>query len=250
MTDHGEELDRRPFGGRTGAGARTGPSARAVVGSVLLHVAIIAAAFGIGRLEARATEPEFKTFRVKIVSPPPQVAGEPTVVAAPAKPIVVEKPKEVAPAKSETKKPTAKTGETATPTKAKPKEPEKQVAGRNPKPGPVGGSGLNVDMDGEAFPFPGYLDNIIAQLHRYFRWEKEGNLSAVIGFEVMRDGRATRIKPIRGSGNWEFDALAVQAIERASQARAFNPLPAGYKFDRLPVQYEFLPPGKELVPQR
>ena len=52
-------------------------------------------------------------------------------------------------------------------------------------------------MAGDAFPYPEYLENIIRQLNRYFRWTG-ADLTAQVGFEIQRDGsvKAIRVHPV------------------------------------------------------
>lgn len=227
--------------------ARSRPGALSVTGSLLLHLAIIGATFGLARLQSREDQNAVKytTYKVRLWSPPPQVSGEASLVAQPPKPIVIEKPNVVKPpSKTEGKRPDVKA--TATPTKGpdqpKTKEP---VAGQNPKPGSAGGLGIDVLQEGEDFPYGDYLQNIILQLHtRYFRWEGAGNLEVEIGFNILKDGRVNGIQITKKSGNLDFDMAATEAVEKAGKARAFGPLPEAYPKDRLPVRFTFLPPNR------
>jgi TonB family protein len=98
-------------------------------------------------------------------------------------------------------------------------------------------------MDGEEFPYPDYLENLIIQLNRYFRWTGAGNLEAHVGFYVQRDGSVRGLKVQRRSGNINFDLAAVDAVEQASKRNAFGPLPEGFKRENLPVLFKFIPPN-------
>ena len=226
--------------------AHSRPGALSVTASFLLHLAIVAATLGAARLQSRHEEnaPKYITYKVRLFSPPPQVKGEPTIVAQPPKPIVIEKPAAVTPpAKAPDKRPDVKAAATPTkaPEKAKPKEP---VAGQNPKPGSEGGMGIDVLQEGAEFPYPEYLQNIILQLHRYFRWEGTGNLEVEIGFNILKDGRVNGIQIVKSSPNLNFNIAVNEAVERAGRARAFGPLPAGFSKDHLPVRFTFLPPNR------
>ena len=219
--------------------ARTRPGRGAIAGSVVLHLLLVAAV-AIGAIDQAADTIEYKVYRVDLFSPPPQAEGPPE----PPKPqpaIVRPDP----PKTSEVK-------ETAPAPKPQPKKPvssgtgKSDVAkGRNPDPKSlVGGEGLDVHMEGEEFPYPEYLENIITQLNRYFRWNGAPNLETKVGFEIMRDGTVRRIRVIEKSGNINFDLEAVSAIEQAGKRGAFGPLPKGWVNDRLPVAFSFLPPGR------
>lgn len=219
---------------------RTRPGALAVAGSIVLHGALVVGV-AIGSLRKPAETIEYKVYRVDLYSPPPQALGEPE----PPKPQpAIERPEPPKEATVEEKKP-----------QPKPQPPKKPVAsstgksdvakGRNPEPQtPVGGEGLDVHMAGEEFPYPEYLENIITQLNRYFRWSGPGNLEVKVGFEIMRDGSVRNIRVLEKSGNINFDLEAVSAIEQAGQRGAFGPLPKGWVADRLPVAFSFLPPGR------
>lgn len=221
------------------AASRSGPPPFAVVGAIILHAAIIAVvAFGA----ARSTEalPEYKVYRVDIFSPPPQQQGE--AEALKPKPEVVRptEPKQVAierkpaPVKAPPKTKTA--SGTGTSSVAK---------GRNPDPKSlVGGEGIDVHIAGAEFPYPEYLENIILQLNRYFRWTGAANLEAKIGFDIMRDGSARNIRVLQKSGNINFDLETISAIENAGQRNAFGVLPKGWVEDRLRVSFNFAPPGR------
>jgi protein TonB len=181
--------------------------------------------------------PEFKVYRVSIVSPPPQVAGEPEPVAPEVPKVVQERPVEAPP------KPQPKAPPVQKPTaQPKPKEESRPAQGRNPKPEEkVGGDGLNVQLDGELFPYPEYLNNIIRQINRFFRWTGAGGLTAEVYFVIRRDGTVEDIRLLRGSGNLEFDFEAMGAVEAVGTRGLFGPLPEGYTQERLPVSFRFRP---------
>lgn len=220
----------------------TRPGRAAITGSVVLHL-LLAAGVVVGALRPQADAIEYKVYRVDLYSPPPQVAGEPE--AAKPQPAIVRP-------EAPPKEPTLKEKAPAPTPKPQPKKPvstgtgKSDVAkGRNPDPKSlVGGEGIDVHMEGEEFPYPEYLENIILQLNRYFRWNGAPNLEAKVGFEIMRDGSVRRIRVIQKSGNINFDLEAVSAIEQAGKRGAFGPLPKGWVNDRLPVAFSFLPPGR------
>jgi outer membrane biosynthesis protein TonB len=219
----------------------TKPGRNAVVGSVAMHLLLVAGVLAGTFIKGKAEPIEYKVYKVDLYSPPPQQLGEPE--APKPQPAIVrpESPKET----------TIKENRPAQP-KPQPAKPvstgtgKSDVAkGRNPDPKAlVGGEGVDVQMDGEDFPYPEYLNNIILQLNRYFRWNGAANLEAKVGFEIMRDGSVRRIRVLQKSGNINFDLEAVSAIEQAGKRGAFGALPKGWVADRLPVAFSFLPPGR------
>ena len=217
----------------------TRPGRTAVIGSVVVH-ALLVVFVAAGSLKGDADPIEYKVYKVDLYSPPPQQLGEPEI----AKP----KPAIVRP-EQRTETTVRERAPTPQPQPRKPVntgEGTSDVAkGRNPDPkSAVGGEGIDVQMEGEDFPYPEYLGNIIMQLNRYFRWNGPDNLEAKVAFEIMRDGTVRRIRVVKKSGNINFDLEAVSAIEQAGQRGAFGPLPKGWVADRLPVQFSFLPPGR------
>lgn len=220
----------------------TKPGGTAVVGSVVLHLLLVGGMLVGTFMKGEPDEIEYKVYKVDLYSPPPQQLGEPE--APKPQPAIVrpEAPKETV-VKEKTPAPAPK---------PQPKKPvstgtgKSDVAkGRNPDPKTlVGGEGVDVHMEGEDFPYPEYLNNIILQLNRYFRWDGAPNLESKVAFEIMRDGTVRRIRVLQKSGNINFDLEAVSAIEQAGKRGAFGPLPKGWVADRLPVSFSFLPPGR------
>lgn len=234
-------------GGRRGRGvARPGPGGIALLASLVLH-ALFATAVWVSGIGARPPLPPLKVYRVNIVSPPPTEPG-------PSQPVVADPPKVVKPQAAEPVEPKPepkpaprpepeKTPVVKAPTEAKPKaEPTKTPTGPNPKPGAkVAGEGMNVQIDGEAFPYPEYLSNILVQISRFFRWTGASGLSAEVYFVIRRDGSVEDIRLLRGSGDITFNFEAMAAIEQAGNRQAFGPLPDGFERERLPVAFYFEP---------
>ena len=227
---------------------RARPPARAIIVSVLLH-ALVVAGFWLAGIEL-SPEPEFVQYRVTLVSPPPQESGEPEPAAVPETPVVAEpEPEPPAPEpepeleqpKQPEPKPAPPKPETATPTPEVNPDPA-PVRGPDPKPVTIGGENRNVQLEGEEFPFPDYLENIVTQLHRMFRWSGSANLEAEVVFYIQRDGTAGGIRIVRRSGNFQFDLQAHEAVDRAGRTGAFGPLPDGWQQDRLWVSFTFEPP--------
>lgn len=227
---------------------RSKPPALALVASVLLHVLVIAG-FWLAGIQI-TPEPEFVQYRVTLVSPPPQEEGEPEPQPAPPTPVIAEpEPEPAAPEpepeptppkpkpKPETPKP-----ETSKPPPTEEREAEpKPSKGADPKPSTTGGENLNVQLDGEEFPYPDYLENIIAQLNRMFRWSGPANLEAEVVFYIQRDGTVGGIRIVRKSGNFQFDLQAHEAVDRAGRTGALGPLPDGWQSDRLWISFTFEP---------
>jgi len=220
------------------------PDRRTLFGSFAFHLVLVASVILLGALGGPPKE-EFETYAVKIYSPPPQEEGPPTPEPEVAAPTIVQQPKVERPPTppkrvNETKRPEQ------TPTEKpieKPKDPE-PVKGANPDPTSVGGENLDVDISGQEFPFPEYLENIIRQMDRYFRWSGSGTPSAVVAFYINRDGTSGGIRIVERSGDIMFDAETMSAVELAGKNKAFGPLPDGWLQDRLWVRFRFLPPGR------
>ncbi len=125
---------------------------------------------------------------------------------------------------------------------AKPAEPETEAPRAGG--GPVGGKGTDVATvrsDGIEFPFPGYLNNIVRQIALNFKPRTDAKLKAEVRFLIHRDGSVSNLIFVRKSGVFSFDLEAQGAVEAASSARRFGPLPAGFPDDVLPVVFSFDP---------
>jgi periplasmic protein TonB len=223
-----------------------GPGRIPVLASAIVHAGVVAVLILANQAPSL---PPMRVYRVSIVSPPPQVAGEPSpAVAAPPKAVAPpkEEPKPAPPRPAPEHKATVK----AAPPKPKPKAapphetPAKSATakaqpsrGPNPDARSPGGDNLNVNIEGEEFPFPGYLENIIRQVRRYFRWTGAPGLRAVVYFIIHRDGSVSDIRILTGSGNEAFDFQAQGAVEVAGKRGAFGALPHGFQGDQLPISF-------------
>lgn len=111
--------------------------------------------------------------------------------------------------------------------------------------GPVGDKGTDVATvrsDGIEFPFPGYLNNIVRQIALNFKPRNPAaRFKAEVRFLIHRDGSVSDLTFVRRSGNFAFDLEAQGAVEAASTARRFGPLPDGFPDDALPVVFSFDP---------
>ena len=88
---------------------------------------------------------------------------------------------------------------------------------------------------------PAYYDNIIRQIERCFRAPDAGNHEAVVQFMIQEDGSITEIGMAQRSGSFVFDLAAQEAIECAGRPGRLGPLPQGYPWDVLPIQFRFRP---------
>lgn len=233
-------------GGATRLGAalqrgRVRPPSRMVFYSVLAH-GLAAAAFWAAGVTLTDDLPEFEVYRVELVSPPPQVQGEPEPVTSTQPVIETPVPPEPEVQESEPR-PEVQT-QSAVPQEVAPEVEEvKPAQGNNPEPVEVGGENANVRIEGQEFPFPDYLENIVLQLPRYLRWGGAGNLTATVIFYIATDGTVGGLRLDGGSGNFNFDLEAMSAVEQAGRRGAFGPLPDGFQGDRLWLRFTFLPPG-------
>ena len=149
-------------------------------------------------------------------------------------------PTRVTPSEDAKPKPAPKAGAPEAKATPQPKTEAPKAGG-----GPVGDKGTDVATvrsDGIEFPFPGYLNNIVRQIALRFKPRNPAaRLKAEVRFLIHRDGSVSGIEYIRRSGNFSFDLEASGAVEAASSARAFGPLPDGFPDDVLPVVFAFDP---------
>jgi outer membrane biosynthesis protein TonB len=222
---------------------RSRPSRRALVGSLAIHATLLAGVIAAG-ITRRPDLPEMIVYRVDLVSPPAQELGEPEPpVAPPQRQVVQDQPPPATPPPPRPTPPPPPPVRTEPPRQQPPPEtPPTPPRSQTPDPTTrVAGENLTVRLDGEEFPFPEYLENIIRQINRYFRWSGTPGLSAEVYFLIRRDGSVEDIRILRGSGNIGFNFEAMGAIEQAGSRHAFGPLPDDYRADMLPVAFEFLP---------
>jgi TonB family protein len=110
---------------------------------------------------------------------------------------------------------------------------------------PSGGAGRDpatVRVRGLDFPYPGYLANVVRQVALRFRPERrDALLQADVAFLIRRDGSVSDLRVVTASGSYAFDLEAQGAVEAAGAARAFGPLPDGFRDDVLPVTFSFDP---------
>ncbi|MGH7476350.1 MAG: TonB family protein [Longimicrobiales bacterium] len=220
----------------------SGPSRKAVIGSVALHAAIVSLF-----LFARAAQPKvppMQAYRVSIVSPPPQALGDVAPAVAEQEPATEPEPPEPEPQavpvpETQREAPPEREPEPTPEPEATPAQPSEAQPTRGDRPDPrsAGGQDLEVNIEGEAFPYPEYLENIILQVRRYFRWAGAPGLEAEVYFVIRSDGSVEDLRITRSSGNRQFDFQALGAVEVAGNRGAFGSLPDGFGGDRLPVRF-------------
>jgi protein TonB len=178
-------------------------------------------------------------YRVELVAAPrpePEARRAPEAVERPA-----ERPAPTTPARRTTVAPnTPPRAETPAEREPAPRTTPKEEPLPGEKPS-TGTAPATVKVEGEAFPFPEYLANIVAQVYR--RWQRpSGNtpLRAEVFFLVHRDGSISNLRFVTRSGSFAFDLEAQGAIEAAAGV-GFGPLPDGYGSDVLPVSFFFDP---------
>jgi protein TonB len=229
--------------------------------SALLHAAVATLLFNTLKERKPVALPPM--YRVNIVAAPPgeRAIGEVKTAQAKATTPVTQPTatqstvKEMPTPKA---KPAPKTTARATPTEGKvapspkPSAPTESKVKSQPKTeapkaggGPTGGKGTDVATvrsDGIEFPFPGYLNNIVRQIAINFKPRNPAaRLKAEVRFLIHRDGSVSDLTFTRRSGNFSFDLEAQGAVEAASTAHAFGPLPTGFPDDVLPVVFSFDP---------
>jgi protein TonB len=226
--------------------------------SALLHAAVATLLFNTLKERKPVALPPM--YRVSIVAAPPgeRALGEvksgqakaTTAVTQPSTaqstlkemPLPKAKPAQKTPARAtpSVSKPAPKAGATDAKAVSESKTEAPKAGG-----GPVGGKGTDVATvrsDGIEFPFPGYLNNIVRQIALNFKPRNtNARLKAEIRFLIHRDGSVSDLTFIRRSGNFSFDLEAQGAVEAASSARRFGPLPDGFPDDVLPVVFSFDP---------
>jgi protein TonB len=215
-----------------------------IVISAALHL-VVAALLVLGRRDAPVPMPP--TYRVNLVAAPPGPRQVGVVQPTPPAPT----PPTPAPSSRATPEPSRMKAPSKAPAKRAPKTATPTV-GAAPKPaapappaggGPAGGRGAdvaNVTVDGIAFPYPAYLENVVRQIAIRFKPPTNARaLQAVVAFLIRRDGSVTGIRLTTRSGVYGFDTEAMGAVEAAS--RSFGPLPQGFSDDVLPVIFSFDP---------
>ena len=205
-------------------------------GSLLAHGLAVAAFI----LMTRAPASLGTVYAVKLVAAP---AAPPE--ARRAAPEAVPRPQE----RTAPVKPPTRTAKMTAPTKAAPTrktEAAPQTASpERPNPGETPSTGThvaNVETPGAEFPYPEYLERIVNEIYR--RWQRPIGTTALrtqIQFAISRDGTVRGIRIVNRSRSYSFDLGAQGAVEAAANARAFGPLPEGFRSDVLEIALWFVP---------
>jgi protein TonB len=106
--------------------------------------------------------------------------------------------------------------------------------------GTKGADVANVRTDGIAFPYPGYLSNIVRQIA--LNWSPRKVSAALVTelkFMIRRDGTVVGIEVVKRSGDRLYDLDAMGAIEAVGATRSFGALPSGWADDVLVVYFTF-----------
>lgn len=125
----------------------------------------------------------------------------------------------------------------ATPSTTKTTAAPKSGAGAT---GTKGADVANVRTDGIAFPYPGYLSNIVRQIA--LNWSPRKVSAALVTelkFMIRRDGTVVGIEVVKRSGDRLYDLDAMGAIEVVGSTRSFGALPSGWADDVLVVYFTF-----------
>jgi outer membrane biosynthesis protein TonB len=216
---------------------------------VAVHVAVFA--FMVWGPTSERPPFEFISYQIELVSAPaslqaaePEAASEELVVERPevelelGQEVVVEEraepePEPEPPAPPETPEPEPEPQEPA-----EQADPSMVAAPEAPK----GGDAVNVRLEGVRRDYPLYYNNIIRQIQRCFQWSGQGGWETTVYFVINRDGSVSDLDFVKRSGNPQFDLSAMGAAECAGGRGRFGALPEDLPFDRLPIQFKFVPP--------
>jgi TonB family protein len=240
-----------------------GPPRSAFWISLVLHAVVV-----VGLILGRALQPEpleFVTYEIQMVSLPTQEAAEEEPSPA-TEELVVETPDPQPPEPEAEELPPP-------PEEEKPEEPEQDPEPEDPQPEEpettepepaeetteattsteaeeeaeeVSTEEVTVRMEGLKRDFPEYYRNILFWVNRCFvppSGMRSRSLTAVLYFEITRDGTVSDTRIVQRSGNPRFDLAALAAITDCAGRGRFGALPDELPYDVLPVQFTFRPPG-------
>jgi len=232
---------------------REEPPREALVGSLLLHGALLVVAVVLAL--ARPEPLVFETYQIEIVSAPP-VQAEEEQRETPAEELTIDTPDEPEPVEEaeapipdpdpEPAPPEPDPVPEETPPETPPDSTEtetettttEEVEETSAEPG----EDMNVRMEGLRRDYPQYYGNIVRQIARCWRPPRNApeGLSASVYFVIRADGTVADTRMVERSGSSLFDGLAVEAIAGCASGR-FGSLPADLGYERLPIQFEFTP---------
>ena len=226
-----------------------------VVVSVGIHAALLALVLWVGSRPEEARPP---VYRVELIGQAgPRQAGvekpvaeatasndpvagaerveEEKTVPSPSKAKKVLPSPKATPSTDRTKKGGAKNAPAPTATKSN--AAPKSGAGAT---GTKGADVANVRTDGIAFPYPGYLNNIVRQIA--LNWSPRRVSAALVTelkFMIRRDGTVVGVEVVKRSGDRLYDLDAMGAIEVVGTSKGFGALPSGWPDDVLVVYFTF-----------
>lgn len=215
-----------------------GPGPSSIAASALGHAAVLVPLL----LLSRPPEPiEFETIQINLVA-----ASEPTPTPAPAEPEPQPDPVETVPEpdpepEPEPEPPPEPEREPEPDVEKPPETPEDRPPAETPSEEP-GGDEVDLSVEGFASAFPEYMENIVTQIYRYFRWGEDSQPRGEVYFEITRDGSVRNLRMVRSSGNRVFDIAVQGAVETAGNRGAFGPLPDAFAGSSLPVRLVVEPP--------
>lgn len=221
-----------------GVRQRPGGAGAGFTGTLVAHG--LAVAFFV--LLTRAPASMGTVYAVKLVAAP---ATTPET-RRPAPEAVPRPPERTAPVKPPTKTKPLPVPPRTTP-QPRQEAPVQTATTERPNPGETPSTGThvaNVETPGAEFPYPQYLERIVNEIYR--RWNRPAGTPALrtqIQFSIMRDGTVREIRIVSKSRSFSFDLGAQGAVEAAATARAFGPLPEGFKSDVLQIALWFVPRG-------
>ena len=224
--------------------------------SALMHLAIVGLVVYLGERPEPARPPIYRVNLVGapagvrqagVVTPAPSSAT-PSPAPAPAGAERAAPPEKALPAVKRADRAPPMATPSATPTRAagsKGAKSEGKAPTAPPKAGSgaVGGKGAdvtNIKTDGIAFPYQGYLDNIVRKLT--MAWSPRrvaAGLVTEVKFLIRRDGSVANIEIVKSSGDRIYDTEGMGAVEAVGSTRGFGALPAGWKDDVLVVYFTF-----------
>jgi periplasmic protein TonB len=227
-----------------------------LIASVLLHGGLIAA-FIV--LRAATPPPAPPIYRVQLYGAPP--TGTPAIGTVQPAPPPAEARRLPPPAipprnaprampapkpKTPLAKPTAQPKQTTPIPPVRTTEPPPSTApAAASREGGKGADVANVDTPGLEFPYQPYINNIERQILLRFTSPSNRPFTAEVRFIIRRDGSVDpeSISLSKSSGSYAFNQAAIGAVDAASNAKAFGPLPTGFREDILPVTFRFNPSG-------
>jgi outer membrane biosynthesis protein TonB len=236
-----------------------GPPRIALGVSIALHGAVV-----VGLVLSAVLEPEpleFVTYQIRMVAMPaqradveqPEPAAEELVVETPdptpPEPEVDDLPPppddpepEPEPEPDPPDEPEPEPETEPEPEPADEPSPPRTETDPDEEPTETSANDVNVRLEGLRRDYPRYYENIIRQIERCFA--PPGGVravTAILHFEIRRDGSVSGLRFVQRSGIPDFDLAALAAVGDCAGRGRFGALPEDLPYDRLPVQFTFQP---------